>query len=92
VLIAIVRSMSSANEIIVDRAEGSRKDFTSLDEPPVELCLDTIVPPFFLAEICELDQSRDLSLEHGKIRSTGARVKIPLGMGALRRAKAVPSA
>jgi hypothetical protein len=73
-------------------SQGSRKQLASMDEPPIELCLDTIMPPLLLAELCKLDQSRDLSLEHGKIRSTGARVKIPLGIGALSRAKAVPSA
>jgi hypothetical protein len=82
--------MSPANEIIVDRPQGSRKDLASLDEPPVELGLDTLMPPFFLAEICELDQSRDLSLEHGKIGSTGTGVKVPLFIGALSRAKAFP--
>jgi hypothetical protein len=91
VLVGIVRRMSSANEIIVDRPQGSREDLASLDEPLVEFCLDTLMPPFFLAEICELDQSCALSLEHGKIGSAGAGVKIPLFIGMLSRAKAILS-
>jgi hypothetical protein len=75
-LIGIVRSMSSANEIIMDRPQGSRKDLASLDEPSVELCLDTLMPPFFLAQLCQLDRRRDLSLENGKICPTGTGVKV----------------
>jgi hypothetical protein len=70
--------MSSANEIIVDRPQGSREDLASLNEPLVEFCLDTLMPPLLLAKLCQLDQSRDLSLENSKICSTGAGVKVPL--------------
>jgi hypothetical protein len=91
VLICIVREMPFAHELIVDRPQGSWKDLASLDEPTVELLLDTIMPPLLLAELCELDQSGDLTLEHSKIRSTGARVKIPLFIGALSCLKTVPS-
>jgi hypothetical protein len=83
--------MSSANEIIMDRPQGSRKDLARLDESPVELRLDMLMPPFFRAELCELAQSRDLSLENSKICSTGAGVKVPLLIGALSCAKAAPS-
>src|SRR2546430_11619561 len=83
--------MPDTHKVIVDRSQGSREQLTGLDEPPVELRLDTIMPPLRLAELCQFDQSRDLSLEHGKIRSTGAGVKVSLCMGALSRAKALPS-
>jgi hypothetical protein len=90
-LICIVRSMSSANEIVVGRPQGSRKDLTSLDEPLVEFCLDTLMSPLLLAELCQLDQSGDLSLENGKKCSTGTGVKIPLFIGMLSCAKAILS-
>ena len=86
-----VGSMSSANEIIMDRPQGSRKDLTSLDEPPVKLCLDALMPSFFLVEICELDERSDLSLQNGKICATGTGVKVSLFIGSLSRAKAVLS-
>jgi hypothetical protein len=81
--------MSSAHGIIMDRAQGGRKDLASLDEPTVELRLDTLMPPLLLAELCELDQSRDLSLQNSKIGSTGAGVKIPLLISTLSCAKAI---
>jgi hypothetical protein len=83
--------MSSANEIIMDRPQGSRKDLASLDEPSVELRLDMLMPPFFGAELCELDQGRDLSVQNGKIGSTGTGVKVSLIIGALSCTKAVSS-
>jgi hypothetical protein len=82
--------MSSANEIIVDSASGSRKDLASLDEPLVEFLLDTLMPPLLRAELCELDQGHDLSLEHGKIGSTSTGVKILLFIGMLSCAEAIP--
>jgi hypothetical protein len=75
----------------MSRPQGSGKDLTSLDEPLVELCLDTLMPPLPLAEFCELDQRRDLSLQNGKICTTDTGVKVPLFIGALSRAKAVLS-
>jgi hypothetical protein len=47
------------------------------------------MPPFFLAEICELDQSCDLVLENAQIGSPGAGVKIPPFIGILSHAKAI---
>jgi hypothetical protein len=58
-----------------------------MEEPPVELCLDTIMPPLLLAELCQLDQSGDLTLEHSNICATGTGVKISLFIGALSRPK-----
>jgi len=84
--------MPDTHKVIVGRSQGSREQLTGKDEPPVELRLDTIMPPLRLAELCQFDQSRDLRLEHSKICATGTGVKIPLGIGALSRPKAVPSA
>jgi hypothetical protein len=81
--------MPDTHKVIVGRSQGSREQLTGKDEPPVELRLDTIMPPLRLAELCQFDQSRDLSLEHGKIRSTGAGVKVSLFICALSRSKAV---
>src|SRR5262245_57341643 len=89
-LIGIVCETPSANEIIVDGPQRSGKQFTRTDEPAVEFLLNTIMPPLTLAELCQLDQRRDLSLEHGKICPTGTGVKVPLFIGALSRAKAFP--
>jgi len=72
-------------------SQRSGKQLASVDEPPIELCWDTIMPPLLLAELCELDQRRDLSLKHGKIGATGAGVKVPLYIGALSCTKAAPS-
>ena len=58
----------------MDRKEAG-KQLASVDEPPIELCLDTIMPSLLLAELCELDQSRNLGLKHGKICATGTGVK-----------------
>jgi hypothetical protein len=57
----------------------------------VELLLDTIMSPLILAELRQLNESCDLSLEHSKIGPTGTGIKIPLFMGALSRPKAVLS-
>jgi hypothetical protein len=88
-LICIVCETPSANEIIVDGPQRSRKQLAHTDEPAVEFLLNTIMPPLVLAELRQLDQSRNLSLENGKICSTGTGVKVPLFIGALSCAKAV---
>lgn len=81
--------MPDSHQVIVGRSQGSREQLTGKDESPVELGLDTIMPPLRLAELCELDQGRDLSLEYSKIGTTGTGVKIPLLIGMLSCAKAI---
>jgi|SRR5882724_1448785 len=88
-LICIICETPSANEIIVDGPQRSRKQLARTDEPTVEFLLNTIMPPLVLAELCQLDQRRDLSLQNGKICTTGAGVKIPLSIGMLSCAKAI---
>jgi hypothetical protein len=83
--------MPDTHKVIVGRSQGSREQLTGKDEPPVELRLDTIMPPLHLAELCQFNQSRDLSLENSKICSIGAGVKVPLLLGALSCTKAAPS-
>jgi hypothetical protein len=88
-LICIVREAPSANKIIVDGPQQSRKQLARTDESAVEFLLNAIMPPLLLAELCELDQSCDLSLQNGKICPTGTGVKIYLSIGTLSCAKAI---
>jgi hypothetical protein len=63
-LICIICQTPSANEIIVDGSQGRRKQLARTNEPAVKFLLDTLMTLLLLAELGQLDQSHDLSLEN----------------------------
>src|SRR5262245_60904402 len=87
VLRCIVRDVPSANEIIVNGLQRGWEHFARADELAIEFLLDTIMPPAVLAELCQLHEDQNFSMENAELRTAGTGIEISLGMGALRRMK-----
>ena len=89
-LIFIIGNMPSANQVIVNEAQGSGEELTSPDQLTVEFLLNSIMPPAVLSKIRQFDQSGNLNLKDRIIGPTRTGIKIFPFVRTLCRAETLP--